>query len=143
MPGHQTLTHRPATGPVVAERAPRARDAWATPGRAARQLCLKRTEFDLAVHPGRVRTAPGDGGRADTSPGPRSSGSAPERDSPKPSRAVLPAVVEGTAASAPLEGAVQDVEGDRQPEPVPVLGGEAVMHAGPEIRAFRSSAVAA
>ncbi|MET9762758.1 DUF6397 family protein [Streptomyces sp. NPDC006372] len=32
------------------------------PGRAARELDLKRSEFDLAVHLGLVRTVPGDGG---------------------------------------------------------------------------------
>jgi hypothetical protein len=34
---------------------------WA-PGRAARELGLKRTEFDLAVHLGRIRTVPDEGG---------------------------------------------------------------------------------
>jgi hypothetical protein len=33
-----------------------------TPGRAARELGLKRTEFDLAVNLGRVRTVPDEGG---------------------------------------------------------------------------------
>lgn len=33
-----------------------------TPGRAARELELKRSEFDLAVHLGRVRTVPDEGG---------------------------------------------------------------------------------
>ncbi|MEU3785008.1 DUF6397 family protein [Streptomyces sp900129855] len=33
-----------------------------TPSRAARELNLKRSEFDLAVHLGRVRTLPDDGG---------------------------------------------------------------------------------
>ncbi|MGV9276066.1 DUF6397 family protein [Streptomyces griseosporeus] len=33
-----------------------------TPGRAARELGLKRTEFDLAVHLGRIRTVPDEGG---------------------------------------------------------------------------------
>ncbi|MDX5562656.1 DUF6397 family protein [Streptomyces sp. ID05-04B] len=32
------------------------------PGRAARELCLKRSEFDLGVHLGRIRTTPDDGG---------------------------------------------------------------------------------
>ncbi|WP_405740102.1 DUF6397 family protein [Streptomyces sp. NBC_00028] len=33
-----------------------------TPGRAARELGLKRNEFDLAVHLGHIRTVPDDGG---------------------------------------------------------------------------------
>ncbi|MER5294415.1 DUF6397 family protein [Streptomyces pharetrae] len=39
----------------------RDRLTWA-PSRAARELGLKRSEFDLAVHLGRVRTVPDDGG---------------------------------------------------------------------------------
>lgn len=63
MPGHHTLTHEVTdTDTAVTERATGSRDAWITTGRAARELGLKRTEFDLAVHLGRVRTAPGDGG---------------------------------------------------------------------------------
>ncbi|MFE0203621.1 DUF6397 family protein [Streptomyces sp. NPDC058985] len=38
------------------------RDAPLTPGRAARVLGLKRSEFDLAVHLGRIRTVPDDVG---------------------------------------------------------------------------------
>ncbi|CAL9370787.1 DUF6397 family protein [Streptomyces sp. enrichment culture] len=41
-------------GPVVAKA-----DAWVTTGRAARELGLRRTEFDLAVRLGRIRTGPG------------------------------------------------------------------------------------
>ena len=37
-------------------------DLSCTPSRAARELGLKRGEFDLAVHLGRIRTAPDDGG---------------------------------------------------------------------------------
>ncbi|MFD4263407.1 DUF6397 family protein [Streptomyces sp. NPDC058534] len=37
-------------------------EAPLAPGRAARVLGLKRSEFDLAVHLGRIRTAPDDGG---------------------------------------------------------------------------------
>ncbi|WP_405837576.1 DUF6397 family protein [Streptomyces sp. NBC_01518] len=37
-------------------------DLSCTPGRAARELGLKRGEFDLAVHLGRIRTAPDEGG---------------------------------------------------------------------------------
>ena len=37
-------------------------DLSCTPSRAARELGLKRGEFDLAVHLGRVRTAPDEGG---------------------------------------------------------------------------------
>ncbi|GLP64224.1 hypothetical protein TUSST3_08440 [Streptomyces sp. TUS-ST3] len=33
-----------------------------TPSRAARELGLKRSEFDLAVHLGRIRTVPDEGG---------------------------------------------------------------------------------
>ncbi|MFD8820279.1 DUF6397 family protein, partial [Streptomyces sp. NPDC059627] len=35
------------------------------PSRAARELGLKRGEFDLAVHLGRIRTVPDDGGGGD------------------------------------------------------------------------------
>ncbi|MFD5800562.1 DUF6397 family protein [Streptomyces sp. NPDC127020] len=38
------------------------RDAPLAPGRAARVLGLKRSEFDLAVHLGRIRTVPDDAG---------------------------------------------------------------------------------
>ncbi|MET8893075.1 DUF6397 family protein [Streptomyces albogriseolus] len=41
-------------GPVVAKA-----DSWVTTGRAARELGLGRTEFDLAVRLGRIRTEPG------------------------------------------------------------------------------------
>ena len=37
-------------------------DLTCTPSRAARELGLKRGEFDLAVHLGRIRTAPDEGG---------------------------------------------------------------------------------
>lgn len=59
MPGHHTLTHGTT---ATAERVTPDRDTWITTGRAARELCLKPTEFDLAVRLGRVRTAPGEGG---------------------------------------------------------------------------------
>ncbi|MEV5045426.1 DUF6397 family protein [Streptomyces griseoincarnatus] len=42
-------------GPVAAAKD----DSWVTTGRAARELGLRRTEFDLAVRLGRVRTDPG------------------------------------------------------------------------------------
>ncbi|MEQ8147875.1 DUF6397 family protein [Streptomyces sp. OP7] len=42
-----------ATEPVPVE------GTWVTTGRAARELGLRRTEFDLAVRLGRIRTAPG------------------------------------------------------------------------------------
>ncbi|MFD9025293.1 DUF6397 family protein [Streptomyces parvulus] len=48
--------------PAATERTRTTRDALLTPGRAARVLGLKRSEFDLAVHLGRIRTAPDDGG---------------------------------------------------------------------------------
>ncbi|MER6347933.1 DUF6397 family protein [Streptomyces sp. NPDC001595] len=41
--------------------APSSHLTWA-PGRAARELGLKRSEFDLAVHLGRIRTVPDEGG---------------------------------------------------------------------------------
>ncbi|MEV8592253.1 DUF6397 family protein [Streptomyces sp. NPDC052012] len=54
-----TVTHdRPAT----AERRTATHDTWLTPGRAARELGLKRSEFDLAVHLGRIRAVPDGGG---------------------------------------------------------------------------------
>ncbi|MFD8252918.1 DUF6397 family protein [Streptomyces werraensis] len=55
-----TTTRRTATaldtgvGPVVAKD-----DPWVTTGRAARELGLRRTEFDLAVRLGRIRSQPG------------------------------------------------------------------------------------
>ncbi|MEU9585070.1 DUF6397 family protein [Streptomyces werraensis] len=55
-----TTTQRTVTaldtgaGPAVAED-----DPWVTTGRAARELGLRRTEFDLAVRLGRIRTQPG------------------------------------------------------------------------------------
>ncbi|MGW4925076.1 DUF6397 family protein [Streptomyces parvulus] len=48
--------------PVATEHNRTTRDALLAPGRAARVLGLKRSEFDLAVHLGRIRTAPDDGG---------------------------------------------------------------------------------
>ncbi|MFD5796707.1 DUF6397 family protein [Streptomyces diastatochromogenes] len=39
-----------------------ARTVTCTPGRAARELGLRRREFDLAVHLGRIRTVPDEGG---------------------------------------------------------------------------------
>ncbi|MFJ6072168.1 DUF6397 family protein [Streptomyces sp. NPDC093065] len=54
-----TVTHRTA---AAAERTGTARDAAVAPNRAARQLGLKRSEFDLAVHLGRIRTVPDDTG---------------------------------------------------------------------------------
>ncbi|WP_411760249.1 DUF6397 family protein [Streptomyces tunisiensis] len=56
-----TTTQRTVTafdtgvGPVAAAKD----DSWVTTGRAARELGLRRTEFDLAVRLGRVRTGPG------------------------------------------------------------------------------------
>ncbi|MBJ6627459.1 DUF6397 family protein [Streptomyces sp. I4(2020)] len=56
-----TTTQRTVTafdtgvGPVAAAKD----DSWVTTGRAARELGLRRTEFDLAVRLGRVRTDPG------------------------------------------------------------------------------------
>ncbi|GGL86861.1 hypothetical protein GCM10010129_33390 [Streptomyces fumigatiscleroticus] len=45
-----------------AEQACGARDASMTQSRAGRELGLKRSEFDLAVHLGRIRTVPDEGG---------------------------------------------------------------------------------
>ncbi|MFG2681369.1 DUF6397 family protein [Streptomyces sp. NPDC048392] len=54
-----TVTHESvATG----ERIGAARDASVAPNRAARELGLKRSEFDLAVHLGKVRTVPDEQG---------------------------------------------------------------------------------
>lgn len=66
MPGHHIRTHdATATVTVTAERTSADRDTWVTTARAARELCLKRSEFDLAVRLGRIRTARDDcgGGR--------------------------------------------------------------------------------
>ncbi|MDT0610846.1 DUF6397 family protein [Streptomyces lancefieldiae] len=54
-----TLTHE-ATATV--EQTGTTRDTAYAPGRAARELRLKRSEFDLAVHLGRIRTVPDEGG---------------------------------------------------------------------------------
>ncbi|MFA3878645.1 DUF6397 family protein [Streptomyces sp. MMCC 100] len=54
-----TVTHQTA---VAAERTCTTRDTSVAPNRAARELGLKRSEFDLAVHLGRIRTVPDDGG---------------------------------------------------------------------------------
>ncbi|WP_031033864.1 DUF6397 family protein [Streptomyces sp. NRRL F-5650] len=54
-----TVTHR--TG-AAAERIGAPRGACVAPSRAARELGLKRSELDLAVHLGRIRTVPDDGG---------------------------------------------------------------------------------
>ncbi|MBT3154037.1 hypothetical protein HTV45_24745 [Streptomyces sp. CHD11] len=64
MPGHHTLTHltHEVTGTALAERAAGKPDSRITTGRVARELGLRRSEFDLAVDLGRIRTAFGDGG---------------------------------------------------------------------------------
>ncbi|WCN05972.1 DUF6397 family protein [Streptomyces sp. M92] len=51
-----TLTHQPTT---TGRRVGPTRETTLAPGHAARELCLKRSEFDLAVHLGRIRTVPG------------------------------------------------------------------------------------
>ncbi|MEZ3180400.1 hypothetical protein KYY02_17405 [Streptomyces pimonensis] len=56
MPGQHTVAHDIT---ATAGRSVAARDAWVGPGRAARELGLKETEFDLAVQLGRIRTLPG------------------------------------------------------------------------------------
>ncbi|GGV59904.1 hypothetical protein GCM10010294_08580 [Streptomyces griseoloalbus] len=61
MSGPHAITHDTTTA-VTAERATAHGDTWVTTGRAARELGVKRTEFDFAVHLGRIRTAPDDGG---------------------------------------------------------------------------------
>lgn len=54
-----TVTHQTA---LAAERTGPTRTAAVAPSRAARELGLKRSEFDLAVRLGRIRTVPDDGG---------------------------------------------------------------------------------
>ncbi|MCQ4199158.1 DUF6397 family protein [Streptomyces coelicoflavus] len=54
-----TVTHQTA---LAAERSGPTRAAAVAPSRAARELSLKRSEFDLAVRLGRIRTVPDDGG---------------------------------------------------------------------------------
>ncbi|MFE1204730.1 DUF6397 family protein [Streptomyces sp. NPDC058762] len=54
-----TVTHQTA---LAAERSGPTRTAAVAPSRAARELGLKRSEFDLAVRLGRIRTVPDDGG---------------------------------------------------------------------------------
>ncbi|CAL9366586.1 DUF6397 family protein [Streptomyces sp. enrichment culture] len=54
-----TVTYQTA---LAAERSGPTRDAAVAPSRAARELGLKRSEFDLAVRLGRIRTVPHDGG---------------------------------------------------------------------------------
>ncbi|MCV2460925.1 DUF6397 family protein [Streptomyces sp. ICN988] len=54
-----TVTHQTA---LAAERSGPTRAAAVAPSRAARELDLKRSEFDLAVRLGRIRTVPDDGG---------------------------------------------------------------------------------
>ncbi|MFE5393605.1 DUF6397 family protein [Streptomyces sp. NPDC056568] len=55
-----TLTHETAAS---ADRFGTTRGTSLAPGRAARELGLKRSEFALAVHLGRIRTLPDEGGR--------------------------------------------------------------------------------
>ncbi|MFI2373830.1 DUF6397 family protein [Streptomyces sp. NPDC018964] len=59
MPGQHTGAHDTT---ITAERTTTAREAWVGPGRAARELGLKGTEFDLAVQLGRIRALPDGGG---------------------------------------------------------------------------------
>ncbi|MFJ8542284.1 DUF6397 family protein [Streptomyces sp. NPDC093586] len=49
-------------GTTTAERITTARESAVAPSRAARELGLRRSEFDLAVHLGRIRTVPDEGG---------------------------------------------------------------------------------
>lgn len=62
MSGQRTMTYDTIVtadgGSVAGER-----DTTVPAGRAARELGLKPSEFDLAVQLGRIRTSPGDGGR--------------------------------------------------------------------------------
>lgn len=62
MPGQHIRTPENATAGVIAEQPADDRGSWVTPGCAARELGLKRTEFDLAVHLGRISAARDDGG---------------------------------------------------------------------------------
>ncbi|MFD7769054.1 DUF6397 family protein [Streptomyces sp. NPDC059787] len=59
MPGQRTVTHDTT---AIAARPATAREVRVGPGRAARELGLKSTEFDLAVQLGRIRTIPDAGG---------------------------------------------------------------------------------
>lgn len=60
-PHEATVTHE-ATAAHQDTASAGARGGTLTLGRAARELALKRTEFDIAVHLGRIRTVPDDGG---------------------------------------------------------------------------------
>ncbi|BFO19496.1 hypothetical protein SHKM778_58840 [Streptomyces sp. KM77-8] len=83
MSGQHTVTYDATT--ATAGRPAATRDTWVGTGRAARDLGLKPTEFDLAVQLGRVRTTAGDGGGgAGGSPAPRSSGYGPGPGSRSP-----------------------------------------------------------
>lgn len=75
-----TVTHR--TG-VAAERPGTTRAASVAPNRAARELGLRRSELDLAVHLGRVRTVPDRAGGGGESPATRSTGSGRRTASPR------------------------------------------------------------
>ncbi|CAM5674603.1 putative protein OS=Streptomyces tendae OX=1932 GN=GUR47_29245 PE=4 SV=1 [Streptomyces tendae] len=54
-----TITYQAA---AAGQRTGTTRDASVTRQRAARELGLRRSEFDLAVELGRIRTVPDDGG---------------------------------------------------------------------------------
>ncbi|MER7191997.1 DUF6397 family protein [Streptomyces flaveolus] len=55
----KTITH---DGTATVERIRTAREVSVAPSRAARELGLRRDEFDIAVQLGRIRTVPDDGG---------------------------------------------------------------------------------
>jgi hypothetical protein len=55
----KTITHH---GTATVERITTAREGTVAPSRAARELGLRKEEFDVAVHLGRIRTVPDDGG---------------------------------------------------------------------------------
>lgn len=57
-----TVTHPRPTAAAPHAAVPHTPDASVAPGRAAHELHLKPTEFDLAVRLGRIRTVPGDRG---------------------------------------------------------------------------------
>jgi hypothetical protein len=55
----KTITH---VGTATVERISTVREGSVAPSRAARELGLRRSEFDIAVQLGRIRTVPDDGG---------------------------------------------------------------------------------
>lgn len=75
-----TITHDVA---AAGERTGTTRGTSVTHHRAARELGLRRSEFDLAVHLGRVRTVPDDAGGGRRVPATRSTVSGRRTVSPR------------------------------------------------------------